>query len=100
MAVLIKAATPIWKLIAISVSILGGMLLAGGLVLAFFGGTANTSIEFFGNTFSSTSVGTAIAFLGATMIVVVLRRILGSIDKITRDGGSESLGDQVSNRRK
>ena len=89
MALLIKTATPIWRVIVVAVSILGALLLVGGVLLAFKGGVANTSIALFGNQFSSTSVGVAMAFLGVVMVGVVLRRILGSVDRITGKDGPE-----------
>jgi membrane protein implicated in regulation of membrane protease activity len=88
MAIIIKAASPIWKLIILSSSVLGGILLVGGIVLAILGGSAQTAFTLFGNQFSSTSVGVSLAFIGAVIVVIVLRRVLTSVDKITSGGDS------------
>jgi hypothetical protein len=90
MARLIRAAAPIWRLTVIILSALGGLLLMGGIVLAIKGGTTNTAFTLFGNEFSSTSVGVSLAFIGAVMVVAVIRRVLRSVDKIT---SSSSPGD-------
>lgn len=92
MAILIKAATPVWRYIIVAVSVLGGVLVVGGVVLAFKGGAASTSITLFGNQFSSTSVGIAVAFIGAVTIAIVLRRILSSVDRITSGEGPGKAG--------
>ncbi len=89
MAMLIKAASPIWKLIIISSSVLGGILLLGGIGLAILGGSAQTTFTLFGNQFSSTSVGVSLAFIGAVIVIITLRRVLSSVDKITSSGGDE-----------
>jgi uncharacterized integral membrane protein len=80
---IIRAATPIWKLSLILSGILGGILLGGGIVLAYFGNTAQTTFTLFGNQFSSTSVGVALAFMGVVLVGFVIRRILISLDRIT-----------------
>jgi uncharacterized integral membrane protein len=80
---IIHAATPIWKLSLILSAILGGILLGGGIVLAYLGNTAQTTFTLFGNQFSSTSVGVALAFMGVVLVGFVIRRILISLDRIT-----------------
>ena len=82
MAMIIKAASPIWKLIIVSSSVLGGILLVGGIVLAILGGSAPTAFTLFGNQFSSTSVGVSLAFIGAVIVVIVLRSVLTSVNRI------------------
>lgn len=89
MAVLIRAASPVWRLVVLSASILGGMLLVGGILLAILGGSAETSFTLLGNRFSSTSVGVALAFIGAVVVIASLRRVLSSLDRITT-GENES----------
>ena len=85
MAILIRAASPTWRLIIVSTSVLGGILLVGGILLAIIGSSAQTTITFFGNKFTSTSIGVAMAFLGAVLVAVTIRRVLQSIDKITEN---------------
>ena len=83
---IIAAATPIWRLSLIISAVLGGLLLGGGIVLAYFGNAAQTTFTLFGNQFSSTSVGVAIAFMGVVLVGFVIRRILISLDRITSRG--------------
>ena len=87
MVMLIRAASPIWRLIIISAFVLGGILIVGGILLAILGGSAQTTLTLFGNEFSSTSVGVALAFIGAVVAAVTLRRVLTSVDKITTGEG-------------
>lgn len=100
MAVLIRAASPIWKLIIVSVSILGGVLLVGGILLALLGRSAETTIKLFGNEMSSTSVGVALAFTGAVLVAAALGGVLASVNKVTRgedqsnDAGSRGRGEK------
>jgi hypothetical protein len=98
MAILIRAASPIWKLIIVSAAVLSGILILGGILLAIIGGTAQTTIKLFGNEFSSTSIGVALTFIGAVLAVVTLRRVLTSVDNITTGGGSddESRGEKAA----
>jgi hypothetical protein len=79
----IEAATPIWRLSLILSGILGGLLLGGGIVLAYLGNTAQTTLTLFGNQLSSTSIGVALAFMGVVLVGFVIRRILVSLDRIT-----------------
>ena len=87
MADTIRAASPIWKLIIISISLLGGVLLVGGILLAIVGGSEQTTITLGGNEFSSTSVGVTLAFIGVVLVVAGVRGVLSSIVKIVRGGG-------------
>ena len=92
MAVLIRAASPVWKLIIICASALGAVLLVGGILLAVLSRSAETTIKLFGNDLSSTSVGVALAFIGAVLVAVTLAGVLSSLNKVTRgeDGTDES----------
>ena len=82
MGTLINAATPIWRLIIVLVSLLGAVLLIGGVAIAYFGSTAQTTFTIFGSQFSSTSVGLSLAFIGVVLVGVVLRRTLASVDRL------------------
>ncbi len=92
MAVLIRAASPVWKLIIICASALGAVLLVGGILLAVLSRSAETTIKLFGNELSSTSVGVALAFIGAVLVAVTLAGVLSSLNKVTpgEDGTDES----------
>ncbi|MCC6396082.1 MAG: hypothetical protein IT282_03615 [Bacteroidetes bacterium] len=80
MAQNIEAAAPVWKTSIIAATILGGILFIGGIVLAIMGSSAESMFTLFGTEFSSTSVGVALAFIGAVMDVIIIRRVLTSVD--------------------
>ena len=63
----------IWLILVIGSLILSGLLFIGGILLAVLGGTANTEFILFGQTFKSTSIGVALAFIGTVMFVLTLR---------------------------
>ncbi len=80
MAELIKSLTPILRIVVVG-SFVSGTVMAGlGVLLVFRGDSAETDFVFFGQTFKSQSVGIAAIFIGASMIVLVVRRALKSID--------------------
>ena len=97
MAQLIRAAAPIWRLSIILSSILGGLLLIGGIILAYFGISAETTFNLFGNQFSSTNVGISLVFIGVVLIILVIRRTLSSLDKVTT-GTAESADGGINKR--
>jgi zinc transporter ZupT len=97
MAILIRAASPVWKLIIICASILGGVLLVGGILLAVLSRSAETTIKLLGNELSSTSVGVALAFIGAVLIAVTLAGVLSSLNKVT--GGNDGTSDAEARHR-
>ena len=78
----VKAASPILRLVAVISGLLSLILLGGGIYLAFADRMADTTFRLFGNDFSSTSVGVSMAFIGAVLAVLVLRRVLKSIDHL------------------
>ena len=86
MVELIRTASPIWKLVIKAVCVLGGILIVGGILLAILGGSAEITFTLFGNEFSSTSVGVALAFIGAVVAAVTFRRVLSSMDKVATGG--------------
>ncbi len=89
MAQHIQAATPVWKASIIAATILGGILFLGGIILAILGSTAESVFTLFGNEFSSTSVGVALAFIGAVLDVIIIRRVLTSVDAAGKGGGTQ-----------
>jgi hypothetical protein len=96
MAVLIRAASPIWRLVIICASILGAVLLVGGILLAILGSSAETTIKLLGSELSSTSVGVALAFIGAILVAVTLGGVLASLNKVTR--GEDQTNDTEARR--
>jgi hypothetical protein len=84
----------IWKLLAWIIAGLGAILLLGGIVLCVFGQSAETKISLFGQELTTTSVGVALAFLGAVTIGINFKRLMQSIDTAAKSGN-----DTVSTRK-
>lgn len=78
----VTTASPLLRLILLLGALLGGLLLLGGIYLAFASRMAETKFSLFGNDFSSTSVGVSMAFIGAALIILTFRRVLKSIDHL------------------
>jgi hypothetical protein len=76
----VRASMSTLWLIALLGSILGLVLAIGGIYLAVGEHLAQTNFNLFGQQFSSTSVGVSMAFIGAVVIVLTLRRVLKSLD--------------------
>ena len=53
-----------------------------GIWLIYLKSTGITKLKFFGQEFSSNNVGIAAIFIGGVILVLALRRILRSLDKI------------------
>ena len=67
--------------------IIAGMAMAGiGAYLVYLGSTGSSEFQFFGQQFKSSNIGVAAIFIGAAMIVLVLRRLLKSVDLATSSG--------------
>lgn len=75
----VRAAHPLLRLISILVALLGAILLIGGVYLAFVQRQAETTFTLFGNNFSSTDVGVAMAFIGVIMISLTFRWVLRTV---------------------
>lgn len=58
----------------------GSLLSILGVVLVGIGATGNTEFTFFGQSFKSQNIGIASFFLGATIVVLNVRRLLKSFD--------------------
>lgn len=72
-----------WRIIAFVSCAFGIVLAIGGIVVAIIGHQAETTMKFLGNELSTTSVGIGLAFLGAVVLAVGIRRILKSVDHAT-----------------
>jgi hypothetical protein len=96
MARLVTEARPIlW------VAILGGFISGVGLavlggVLVYIGSSGETQFEFFGQSFQSTNIGIASIFIGGTLIVLLVRRTLSSLDRAVAQDASSSSASPVS----
>ncbi len=93
----VRAASPLLRLISVLGTLLGAILLVGGVFLAVIGGRADTTLVLFGSEFSSTSVGVTMAFIGVVLVGVTFRRILVSVDYLS---GLPGPGVRAKPRRK
>jgi hypothetical protein len=82
----LHAATPTLHFIALLTFTIATILVVGGIYLAFSEKPSETDFEVFGNTFSSTSIGLAMAFLGACMFPAVIRRLIKCIEHLASIG--------------
>lgn len=74
----------LFRLIANGTFWIGALLAVLGVVLVIVGAGGDTSFSFFGQSFRSQNVGIAAFFLGASLIVLNIRRLLRSIDRAHR----------------
>ena len=79
----VEAARPVHLIILLILGGMGAILLVGGIYLASVNKMANTKFNLFGNEFTSSSVGVAVAFIGVVMLVLTIRRVLKSVDYLS-----------------
>jgi hypothetical protein len=85
-----KETTPLLTIIIIGAFSVGLVFAGMGIWLVILGSTGNTDFTFFGQTMKTTNVGIAAIMIGATTIVLLLRRIIKTIELI--------IGSQTSDR--
>ena len=66
---------------------------ACGAYLVYRGSSGDTEISLFGQTFKSTNVGIAAIFVAVVMIVMLVRRTLGTVDRIANSQGESKASD-------
>jgi hypothetical protein len=74
-------ATAFLKWIVIPTFIVGIIIVGSGVVLVVLGVSGSTELTFFGQTFNSTNIGIVAIFLGATVTILLIRRVLDSWDR-------------------
>ena len=72
----VYVARPVLILLACLSAIVGLVLAGGGVYLAFFSRLAETTMEVFGNSIRTTSVGVSMAFLGVVVFGYSTAKIL------------------------
>ena len=88
----ITALGRIWRMAAIICFVFGIILAIGGIWVAVIGHQAETTMNFLGNEITTTSAGIGLAFLGAVVVAVGIRRILKSVDHATSSDASPRAG--------
>ena len=81
---LIKGIQPILLTIAVGTFLLALAIGFFGVVLIYLGSTGETTFSFFGQTFESTNVGIGALFLAAALEVLVIIRMLKTVEHTTR----------------
>jgi len=82
MAKLLRAASGTLRITILGAFVTSIAFVGAGVWLVYLGASGTTNFSFFGQTFASTNVGIAALFLGAVSVVLLLRRSLGSFDKV------------------
>ena len=86
---LVHATSPILRFVTVGVLLITLFLILVGLWLVYSDATAETTLRFFGQEFSSDSIGFGVIFLGGVILVLLIRRVLSSLDRVvdseTRD---------------
>jgi hypothetical protein len=88
---MLRETSSILRLIIWGAYTLAGLIVIAGIVLVCLGSGGNTEFTFFGQTFRSTSVAIAGIFLGASILVLLVRRSLSSLDKTIQSGTPQKV---------
>jgi hypothetical protein len=72
------------RLITVGAFVAGVLFTIAGVTFVFLGATGQTEFSFFGQDFKSSNVGIGALFIGAASTVLLIRRALGSFDKLIR----------------
>jgi len=64
-------------LVVIGIFVLAVIFIAAGLGLVALGATGTTQVDIFGSKISSTNVGIVSIFLGAVVVLVLIRKVIG-----------------------
>jgi hypothetical protein len=89
MAQQMKIAVPFLKYVFTLIFILGILIVVGGIYLAYLNYSSQTTFEIWGIRLSTMSVGIASILGGVIMIVLSLKKILGTFEKIGKLGSDK-----------
>ena len=78
----IYAAQPIHRLSLWFSALIGLAIVVAGVVLVYLGAKGGTSFKLFGNEFQSETVGAVGIFCGAVIIILNIRRIMKSLERL------------------
>jgi hypothetical protein len=82
MATIIRAASPILIVTLITILLIAGLLIVGGIVLVYLGAAGNTEITLFGNTFKSEVVGAVGIFVGGVFAALGIQRTMRTLERL------------------
>ena len=81
-------------------AVVGTMLMIIGAIALYRGVAGNVEIAFFGQSLKATNVGLSCLFLGATLVIVLVRRVLSSFDTSVVSNKTNSINDVFSSGQK
>jgi hypothetical protein len=70
------------RIIVVGGFVTGILFGLAGVVLVYLGATGETEFALFGQTFESTNAGVGALFISAVLVILLIRRTLGSMDKM------------------
>lgn len=79
--------------IAIGVMILAAMFGLFGVGLVYIGATGATNLKMFGQSVETADVGVVSIFVGGVMVVLVLRRLMGTFEVLIK--GSDTTSSSI-----
>jgi hypothetical protein len=73
-------AAPILTFVSVGAFVVCSLIAILGAVLVYLGATGASQMNLFGQELSTTNVGVAAIFIGAVSLVILIRRVMGSLD--------------------
>jgi hypothetical protein len=86
----IHAGLSILKNTLLAISFIGVLMIISGIVFVVLGSTGNTEINLFGNSFKSQNVGIAGLFCGLMLVIVGLRQMLTTLERVLQRHGKDT----------
>jgi hypothetical protein len=75
--------------IGIGIMVLGGIFGGFGIILVYLGAKGDSHIKLFGQSIETADVGVASIFIGAVTVIVVIRALLKSADRLSQMGRTD-----------
>jgi len=86
------------RLITLGGYVSGIIFAVAGVIFVYLGATGQTEFSFFGQQFKSTNAGIAALFLAASLIILLIRRTLGSFDNLVKIESSTTTATKAKGR--
>jgi hypothetical protein len=90
----------VFLLITAGTILLGGVFGILGVLLVYAGAKGNTHLTLFGQTLDTVDAGVASIFIGAVLVILIMRRLLGSIEHVARTEARRESAHRELARRK
>src|SRR5689334_2684947 len=87
--------------IAIGTMILGGMFGAFGILLVYMGAKGASNIKMFGQNIETADVGVASIFIGALVVIIIIREVLKNAERLSRQKRTDwALAERYAERQR